>query len=149
MILHHPDQTLSQISKPVIEFSEVRQLVDQMLEAMYSGDGVGLAAPQIGELKRVVIVDPSGGNNGRAMRVMINPIIEYSSPAKVTAVEGCLSLPGIQVSVPRSMMIGVKYFNLDGTEHSAILTDLEARISQHEIDHLNGITLMKYVKGRK
>lgn len=144
-ILHHPDPSLSQSALPVDDFQGLKELVDQMIELMHAGEGIGLAAPQVGDLRRVVIIDPTGGADASALRVMVNPFIEYSSPEKLLGGEGCLSLPGVNIIVSRSSLINVKYQTIEGVPTSDLLSGLEARIAQHEIDHINGITLMKYV----
>jgi len=145
-IIHHPNPILVKESQVITDFSGLSSLVASMAEVMYGGLGVGLAAPQVGVLQRLVLVDPSGGESALAMRVMVNPVVEFASPEKEMGAEGCLSLPGTNILVLRSKMINVSYVDLEGTRTTEILTGLEARIAQHEIDHLNGITLLKYVK---
>lgn len=148
-ILHHPDPFLSQVAHEVVDFYGLKDFVDQMAEIMYVGKGVGLAAPQVGNLRRIVIVDPSNGDSALAMRTMVNPVIEFFSPEKVLGGEGCLSIPGVEVIIARSSLINVKFQNIDGTTSVELLSGLEARIVQHEIDHLNGITLLNHVNRKK
>lgn len=149
-IVQPPNPILTQIAEPVFDYvPELNALVANMAEAMYAGNGVGIAAPQVGVSRRLVIVDPSAGSSASAMRVMVNPTIGFLSPEKDLGAEGCLSLPGLKVSVLRSKLINMKYFDLEGVAKTAILSNLEARIAQHEIDHLDGITLLDKMKGKR
>ena len=120
-----------------------------MAIAMYLGEGIGLAAPQIGDDRRIVLVDPSNGDSAAALRVMVNPVILVSSPEKASEKEGCLSLPGSEVFVSRPIAIEVQYQTITGEVRHEAMSGLVARITQHEIDHLNGITLLKHKRKRK
>ena len=145
-LVKHPNQVLRQVAQPVTDIQKVRDIVDQAAELMYAGDGVGLAAPQIGMLERFVLVDPSAGEDASALRVMINPKVTWSSTETAVEVEGCLSLPGVHVPVVRPATINVSYTTLEGTEANVLMTGNEARIAQHEIDHLDGVTLLQRAK---
>lgn len=142
-VVHYPDSLLRSVCERVEEFSDVQNVVDQMIALMRAENGVGLAAPQIGILKRIVVIDPSGGADPQSIKPMLNPIIEFSSPLRETAEEGCLSLPGYRATVVRPAMISVKYQRTDGTSVSEFMQGFEARVAQHEFDHLDGITLMQ------
>jgi peptide deformylase len=112
---------------------EIEELVENMFETMYSANGVGLAAPQVGISKRMIVVD-----TGDLPIALINPVILERS-GEDTSVEGCLSVPGVQGEVTRAERVCVKGMTLDGKEHEFCAEGLLARAFQHEIDHLDGI----------
>ncbi len=120
---------------------ELTLLVDQMLDVMYTNEGVGLAAPQVGWNVRVIIVDPSNGEVDNACRVMVNPVLVESSPAKEVCMEGCLSLPGEIYHVERPVSALARWQDMDGKPHQMWLHDAEARIFLHELDHLSGVLI--------
>lgn len=113
------------------------QLAGNMLATMYAGGGCGLAANQVGVLKRIIVVDPQE-HGERSPVVMVNPIISDRLGHKVWS-EGCLTSPGVRRRVKRAKQLKVTYTNLDGVLVVRRLYDLEAAIVQHEVDHLNGI----------
>lgn len=117
--------------------SNVLKLIDDMFDTMYDADGVGLAAPQVGILKRVIVVD-TGENEKFAL---INPEIIIEKEIE-KAFEGCLSFPGLTGEVSRSGYVKVKALDCHGVEVSIEAQGLLARALQHEIDHLNGIVLV-------
>lgn len=136
-IVTKEDKLLRKISKPVPEVTDnVRRLLDNMLETMYASNGVGLAAPQVGILKRVFVVDI--GPDGPGPLKLINPEIIERSGLQIGA-EGCLSCPGIYGEVKRSMHIKMKALNTDGEEIIIEASGFLARALQHELDHLDGI----------
>ncbi len=130
------DEVLRKISKKVEKIDDdLKILVEDMFETMYDADGVGLAAPQIGVLKRVIVIDIDV-----LKRVMINPeIIEQSDTEMQDGPEGCLSVPGVEDVVRRPNVLRVRYMDLDGNVVEEIAKDLYARVICHEVDHLNGI----------
>lgn len=130
------DEILRKISKKVDVIDDsLKNLVEDMFETMYHADGVGLAAPQIGILKRIIVIDIEV-----IKRVMINPeIISESTTDMQDGPEGCLSVPGIEDTVRRPKVLTVRYMNLDGEIVTEEARDLYARVICHEIDHLNGI----------
>lgn len=133
-ILHDDDETLRKISKPVQEITPaIHTLLDDMLETMYRADGVGLAAPQVGVLKRIVVIDI-----GEGPLEFINPEI-ISENGTQCDIEGCLSIPGKVGNVTRPNEVSVKALNRAGEEFIITGTELLARAFCHEIDHLNGI----------
>lgn len=144
-VVRHPSKILKQRCTEVDDFSQVKSVIDQMSELMFESHGVGLAAPQVGILKRFILIDQTSGNIASCLRLMINPIIESFSDEKVLDVEGCLSIPGTKLVIPRSQCVSVKYFDIDGNRVSVSLNGLEARIAQHEIDHIDGITMLDRV----
>lgn len=127
-------------TKPVPKVTkEVRELLKDMEETTRAADGLGIAAPQINSSQRLCIVKL----NGRFMP-LINPEITFRSPDMEFAEEGCLSLPGLWMQVPRSVTIVVKYLDARGAEQERMLQHIEARIVQHEVDHLEGKLITDY-----
>lgn len=137
-ILLKKSKEVSKIDKGVLK------LIKDMKETLLSDDGVGLAAPQVGMNVRIIIIALQKGkkiSKDFALVSMINPrIITFSDDACV-AEEGCLSLPGDFINVERAKSITVSYLNERGGEVALALSDINARIVQHEVDHLNGILI--------
>lgn len=135
------EPVLRKVCKPVTKFDEkLAQLLDDMADTMYEADGVGLAAPQVGMLKRAVIVDV-----GEGIIELINPeIIETSG--EQTDIEGCLSVDNINEEVTRPYFVKVKAQDRNGNEFEIAGEELLARAFCHEIDHLNGILFVDRVK---
>ncbi len=122
---------------------EVRALMDDMVETMYAEKGVGLAAPQVGVSKRVIVIDP-GAREGEESNLIVlaNPVI-ISAEGEDVAEEGCLSLPDFTTNVPRAEMVVVRGMDREGEEFEYEASGLLARIFQHEIDHLDGVLLLQ------
>lgn len=118
---------------------EILQLIRNMEATTKNADGLGLAAPQIGQSIRLCLARL----NGR-LTPLINPEIFWKSDEIEVAEEGCLSLPNFWMNVPRSVSIAVRYTNGKGEEQERKLTNMEARIVQHEVDHLEGILITDY-----
>lgn len=139
------DSVLTKVSKDVREVDKkLLTLIEDMLETLYEAEGVGLAAPQVGVLKRVVVIDVS--EEGREPIILINPkIIETSG--EQTGDEGCLSVPGKVGTVVRPNAVKVKAYNINMEEFTIEGTELLARALCHEIDHLNGILYVDKVVG--
>ncbi len=137
------DDILGKVCKPVKEMNErTLQLIEDMFETMYETNGVGIAAPQVGVLKRIVCMDVGDGNQ----YVMINPeIIELSG--EQTGMEGCLSVPGKRGQVTRANYAKVKALNENMEEIIIEGEELLARCIQHECDHLDGILYVSKVEG--
>ncbi len=140
----HP--TLLQTAQPVTEFNspEIYELIQDMFDTMNSMDGAGLAAPQIGENKRVVIFGFDSNSRYPAadpipMTVLINPVIEALEDEMEEGWEGCLSLPGLRGTVPRYKKIRYTGVDQTGAAIDRIAEGFHARVVQHEVDHLNGI----------
>ncbi len=108
---------------------------------MYAANGVGLAAPQVGHNVRVVLVDPSSGEDAKALRVMVNPTYQQINSSTDMRLEGCLSLPGEAYNVRRALAVKVRYLDPDFNAVEAELRGMEARIFLHELDHLSGILI--------
>lgn len=136
IIVHEPDEVLHQVAKEVKKITpNVQKLLTDMADTMYDAEGVGLAAPQIGILKRVIVIDV-GDDHG--LIELINPEI-VSSEGEQFGPEGCLSIPGYRGDVRRAMEVTVKGLDRNGKEVTYTGTELLARAFQHEIDHLNGV----------
>ena len=135
-VVKEGDPVLRKISRPVTEFNQkLHTLMDDMYDTMYKEEGCGLAAPQVGILRRVLVVD-CGDNGGKVE--MVNPRIVAES-GQVGMNEGCLSVPGKSGYVVRSQKIKVEYQTRFGEKKCEVFKDFIARALQHEIDHLNGI----------
>lgn len=137
MIVKDPDPVLREPAQTVTKFNaNLHKLLDDMAETMYDAPGVGLAAPQVGVSKRVIVLDP--GDDETGLIEMVNPEIVEKSGEEIGP-EGCLSIPGLQGDVKRYTRIVVKGQDRHGNPVEMVATDYLARIFQHEIDHLNGI----------
>lgn len=138
-ILHYPEPLLKQKSLPVTEFNaELKQLADDMVETMYDAPGVGLAAPQVGELKRLIILDCSGKDEPDDLIVAVNPEI-ITGDGDSLEEEGCLSVPGYWASVKRYAEVTMRYQDVEGNTCERKADGLLAIGIQHEIDHLEGV----------
>jgi len=136
------DPILRKISKEVKEVTpKIRELIGDMLETMYEANGVGLAAPQVGILKRIVVIDV-----GEGPLVMINPQIVKTEGTQ-TGDEGCLSVPGKAGQVTRPNEVTVRFMDEDGEYYEAEGTELLARAICHECDHLDGKLYLDFVEG--
>lgn len=137
------DNVLRKTSKEVTEITpKISKLIDDMLETMYDAEGVGLAAPQVGVLKRIVVIDV-----GEGPIVLINPVITETS-GEQTGFEGCLSVPGKSGTVTRPNKATVKAFDRNMKEFTLTGEELLARAICHECDHLDGIVYVDKVEGR-
>ncbi len=131
------DEILRKRSKEVEAIdNKVRELVLDMVDTMYKNDGVGLAAPQVGILKRIIVYDV-----GEGPKVMINPVITKAS-GKQTGEEGCLSSPNVFGMVDRPATVHVKAYDLEGQEITVKAKELEAIVICHETDHLDGVLFL-------
>jgi len=148
-IVIYPDPRLEQVSAevPVID-EEIRALIADMVETLYASDGVGLAAVQIGALKRIFVLDPTfaGGTKTDPALVFINPVI-VATEGKIKEEEGCLSLPGVFIPIERFAKTRVSATNLAGERFEMEGTGLISRAFQHEIDHLDGKLTIEKVGG--
>ena len=166
-----PNPLLKKTSEPVKEVNdEIRKLMNDMLETMYSEKGVGLAAVQVGVLKRVVVMDVDaeyeseecGGDHGHGHHhhhhhqitnqnplFLVNPEIINCSKESSVYYEGCLSFPELRADVTRPEKVKVKYLDQNGKEQTLEADELLATCVQHEIDHLNGITFVDHISKLK
>ena len=150
-ILIHPDPRLKKVCAPVADITDdLRKLADDMLETMYDAPGIGLAAPQIGVLDRLIVVD-CVKKEGEAPRplVMFNPEVIASSDETNVYEEGCLSIPEQYAEVTRPKTVDVTWLDRDGNLQQETFDDLWATCVQHEIDHLNGKLFIDYLKPLK
>ena len=148
-IVKYGDAVLTQRANEVTEFDEnLRKLVVNMFETMYGAPGVGLAAPQVGVLKRLFVMDCSSGRNKQQKVVLINPVMETEEGEQVGE-EGCLSFPGIFVQVTRPQRVVVRAQDTDGSPFTLDIMDLEARCVAHETDHLDGELFIEYLSPLK
>lgn len=143
-IVLSPDPTLRQVAEACTPGdASIAKLAKKMAKAMYKNDGVGLAAPQVGVLKRVIVVDCDVESEEHNPLFLVNPEIIETQGEPVKEDEGCLSCPGIAVPVTRQPYVKVRYFDLEGNECEVEGDGLLGRCLQHEIDHLNGRTLFE------
>lgn len=143
-IVLSPDPVLRTVCEPCeVGDKSLKKLGKQMIDTMYANAGCGLAAPQVGITKRIIVIDCSDPDADPEPMFLVNPEIVELSGEMVKENEGCLSLPGISVPIKRHETAKVRYFDLDGAECVVESDGLLGRCLQHEIDHLNGITLFE------
>lgn len=146
-VLIYPDENLAKVCAPVETVDDaLRTFIDDMFETMYDHEGIGLAAPQVDVLKRVITIDIEGDKTNQI--VLINPEILTSS-GETGIEEGCLSIPGCRALVPRKEKLTVKALNRDGEEFTLDADGLLAICIQHEIDHLNGVLFVDHISQLK
>ena len=144
-VLKDGDSILRIKSIPTLITDEVRDLVRDMKETMLAENGIGLSAPQVGVNLRVIVVQlMSAGKLVGPVQEMINPVITSYSDDSMEYEEGCLSIPGEYIRINRPRSIHVKFQTLSGKYKKWFLKGLEARIVQHEIDHLDGVLMSDY-----
>ncbi len=141
-LVFYPDPILRRVAKPITRIDDdVRSKVAQMFEIMYAERGVGLAAPQVGWSARLFVVNVTGEPDPEAERVYINPGISIppDGVAEESDEEGCLSIPGVRGNVARHLRVIVSALDLNAQEFEDDVRDVDARVVQHEFDHLDGI----------
>jgi len=149
-ILTVPDPKLKLVSKPVERVDDtLRALMDDMLETMYAAPGIGLAAIQVGEPVRVIVMDLAREGEGPAPRHFVNPEIVWASEETAPYEEGCLSVPEIYDEVERPARVKIKYLNYKGDELVEDCEGLYAVCIQHEMDHLNGVLFIDHLSRLK
>lgn len=149
-VLQYPDPTLRKKAVPVTEITdEIRKLADDMIETMYADDGIGLAAPQVGESIRMVVIDLSGPSRRDGATVYINPELEMVGDELVESEEGCLSVPDLRSNVKRQAVVRVKALDLEGKEFTEDAEDIAAICLQHECDHLDGVLFVDHISRLK
>ncbi len=148
-IRKYPDEILKKKAETISEINgDLQKLIDNMIETMYNANGVGLAAPQVGVLKRLIVVDTSLREENQSLVVLINPEI-IATDGEILSEEGCLSLPGFTTRLKRKEKVIVKGLDRKGKEIEIEATGLFARALQHEIDHLDGILLIDKISPLK
>ena len=150
-ILIHPDPRLKTVAKPVAAITDdVRDLAADMLQTMYDAPGIGLAAPQVGVLSRLIVMDCSRDKEAPPRPiVLVNPEITWASEDRSIYEEGCLSIPEQYADVERPAEVEVRWTALDGSAHSERFDGLWAICVQHEIDHLDGRLFIDYLSPLK
>ena len=163
-VLKAPNPILKKKARPVEEAEfgfELEEFVNSMLDTMYAENGIGLAAPQVGDLRRILVAEPRFGDEDPdkvPLFIMINPEITLRSDDMIACEEGCLSVPDFDFKVPRHQKINVKWRTPDGGTMSKTISDFRAIVIQHEMDHLDGVTLLdrasrphrrKWLQGQK
>ena len=149
-IVIEPDPILRKKSKNLEKVdNELRKLMDDMLETMYSAPGIGLAAVQIGILKRLIVIDLSSGDQKKNPLYLVNPEIIFRSKTTSIREEGCLSLPGHFAEVERPSECHINYIDYNGNKKVLKAEGLLSTCIQHEIDHLNGILFIDYLSKLK
>jgi peptide deformylase len=148
-VLKYGDPRLEQASDPVAEFDgQLKKLVEDMFDTMYTARGVGLAAPQVGVLKRLFVMDCSGGKDPAEKYLFINPQI-LSTEGEVVGDEGCLSFPGIYLKIARPQRVVATALDINGKEFTVDVVELAARCVSHETDHLDGELFLERVSAIK
>jgi peptide deformylase len=149
-ILILPDKRLRLVSKPVARVdAAIRKLVEDMFETMYDAPGIGLAAIQVGEPRRIVTMDLAKKDEPKQPQVFINPELVWESKDLKTYEEGCLSIPEYYEEVERPAEVKVKYLDIEGNEQEVEASGLLATCLQHEIDHLNGVLFIDHISKLK
>ncbi|MEL5876120.1 peptide deformylase [Cereibacter sphaeroides] len=141
-ILRWPDPRLSQACAPAEPGPALEALASDMLATMYHAEGRGLAAPQVGHMVRLFVMDTLWKEAPAAPQVFVNPEILWMAEERVEGAEGCLSIPGARPLVARAPEIRLRWRSLFGAEQEALLTGIDAICAQHEIDHLDGIVTL-------
>ena len=138
------------VPPPFPPTSDVLELISDLKETMYAKDGLGLAAPQIGISRRIVVIDASSYVPGEALRILINPRLTYRSTEVASYEEACLSLPGEWGEVERPAEVSLEYYDIQG--HRVVLENIRRPMSvfvQHELDHLDGKLYIDYLSSLK
>lgn len=144
-IRQYPDPILRRRAKEIEKIDDAtRELAHQMVETLIAKRGYGLAAPQVGALKRLIIVDVEDD-----FHILVNPRILEESEERVLGIEGCLSIPGVEAEVERALSVKVSALNLEGEAVELARSELVARVLQHEIDHLDGVLFIDYLGDAK
>ncbi len=146
--IHHlGDRVLRQPTKRVAKIdADIKRIIREMLQTMYSADGIGLAAPQVGIHKQLIVVDCQPDEAATPPLILLNPVITKSSNDISVTQEGCLSIPNVYLDVKRPAAIEVSFKDEDGRPRKLAATGLLACCIQHEIDHLNGVLFVDRVE---
>lgn len=143
------DRSLRQPAKRVAKVDqELRLLAKEMLQTMYSADGIGLAAPQVAVQKQVIVIDCEPDNPANPPLILVNPVIKQLSPELCIMQEGCLSIPGVYLDVTRPQVVEISYKDENGRPRTLKANELLSRCIQHEIDHLNGVLFVDRVENQ-
>ena len=149
-ILTIPDPLLRKVSEPVTSVNtEVKNLMDDMLETMYAAPGIGLAAVQVGVLKRIIVIDLSKDGQKKDPLFIVNPQITFKSDELISYEEGCLSIPNQFAEVKRPSSCKVNFLDYNGKKREINADGLLATCVQHEVDHLNGVLFIDHLSKLK
>jgi peptide deformylase len=149
-ILILPDPHLRLVCAPVLSVDDgLRQLMDDMVETMHDAPGIGLAASQIGVMKRLVVIDLAKKDEPPQPQYFVNPEIVWSSEEKSIYEEGCLSIPEYYEEVERPASVRVRFLDRDGRPQEILAEGLLATAIQHEIDHLDGVLFIDHISKLK
>ena len=149
-IVIEPAPILRQKSEPLEQVdNSIRKLLDEMLQTMYTAPGIGLAAVQVGILKRLIVIDISKQEEEKKPLFLINPEISFRSKETSIFEEGCLSIPGYFAEIERPAKCNVKFIDYNGKKKELETEGLLATCVQHEIDHLNGVLFIDYLSKLK
>jgi len=149
-ILIAPHPKLKKVAAPVESVDDrIRQLMDDMLETMYDAPGIGLAAPQVGVMERVVVIDVANNGETPQPHKLVNPEVVWHGEELVDYEEGCLSLPEIFADITRPNEVRVRYRDENDTEQTLDAEGMLATVIQHEIDHLNGVLFVDHLSHLK
>ena len=150
-VLKFPDKRLREVSTPIEKITdEIRELANDMAEVMYDEPGIGLAAPQVGQIIRLIVVDTEWTADDAEQNplVLVNPeIVEHSG--QITWTEGCLSVPDFEADVSRASHVKLRASNLEGEDLEIDASELQAVCFQHEIDHLDGVLFIDRISRLK
>jgi peptide deformylase len=149
-ILILPDPRLRMVCAPVVRIDDsLRALMDDMVETMHAAPGIGLAACQVGELTRVVVLDVAKKDEAPAPLFLANPEIVWSSPELSVYEEGCLSIPEYYEDVERPASVRARFLDRDGAQREILAEGLLATALQHELDHLDGVLFIDHISRLK
>ena len=149
-ILKEPDPILRKKSDEVSKVdNDIRALMDNMLETMYQAPGIGLAAPQVGILKKVIVIDLAKEDEPKKPLFIVNPKIIWKSDELSSREEGCLSIPGYFAEVVRPTKCKLQYLDYDGKQQEIEAEDLLSTCIQHEVDHCDGVLFIDYLSKLK
>ncbi|MBI4724170.1 MAG: peptide deformylase [Rhodomicrobium sp.] len=150
-IIKLPDSILREKSLPVETIdADVRAFLESMLETMYAAPGIGLAAVQVGVLRRMLVIDTARGEDEpKNPKILINPEILSKGDTPRVHEEGCLSIPEMYAEVERPALVRVRFVDVEGNQREEDFQDLLATVVQHEIDHLNGVLFIDHLSRLK
>ena len=149
-IMKLPDPILRETSLPVETVdADVRAFLDDMLQTMYAAPGIGLAAVQVGVLRRIAVIDTARGEEPKNPIMLINPEIVSKGDIPRLHEEGCLSIPEMYADVERPALVRVRYIDAEGNLREEDFKDLHATVVQHEIDHLDGVLFIDHLSRLK
>ena len=149
-IITIPDPLLRKKAAPIERVdAALLKLAESMLATMYDAPGIGLAAPQVGILRRLIVMDPSRDEEAKQPLVMVNPVILERGSEMRTHEEGCLSIPDVTAEIERPALTRVGFIDREGKSQEQTLAGIWSTLVQHEIDHLNGVLFIDYLSRLK